>query len=63
MTVSDNGCGLPADFKEGFGLKGIREKALSFGGKLLVESEEDDGCEVKIIIKNGDEDKKELGND
>lgn len=63
LTVSDNGCGLPADFKEGFGLKGIREKALSFGGKLLVESEEDDGCEVKIIIKNGDEDKKELGND
>ena len=58
LTVSDNGCGLPPDFKEGFGLKGIREKATAYGGKLLVESEPDDGCEVKIIIKN-----KESGND
>ncbi|MGN1372978.1 MAG: sensor histidine kinase [Candidatus Coproplasma sp.] len=63
LTVSDNGCGLPSDFKEGFGLKGIREKATAFGGKLLVESEPDDGCEVKIIIKNTNEDKKESGND
>ncbi|MGN0811887.1 MAG: sensor histidine kinase [Candidatus Coproplasma sp.] len=63
LTVSDNGCGLPPDFKEGFGLKGIREKATVFGGKLLVESEPDDGCEVKIIIKNNIEDKKESGND
>ncbi|MGN0806052.1 MAG: sensor histidine kinase [Candidatus Coproplasma sp.] len=63
LTVSDNGCGLPSDFKEGFGLKGIREKATSYGGKLLVESEPDDGCEVKIIIKNNNEDTKELGND
>lgn len=58
LTVSDNGCGLPPDFKEGFGLKGIREKATAYGGKLLVESEPDDGCEVKIIITN-----KESGND
>lgn len=58
LTVSDNGCGLPPDFKEGFGLKGIREKATAYGGKLLVESEPDDGCEVKIIIIN-----KESGND
>lgn len=63
LTVSDNGCGLPSDFKEGFGLKGIREKATSYGGKLLVESEPDDGCEVKIIIKNSNKDKKESGND
>ncbi|MGN0807502.1 MAG: sensor histidine kinase [Candidatus Coproplasma sp.] len=61
LTVTDNGCGLPADFKEGFGLKGIREKATAYGGKLVVESDPDDGCEVKIIIHN--EDTKEFGND
>lgn len=61
LTVSDNGCGLPPDFKEGFGIKGIREKSTSFGGKTLLESEEGDGCEVKIIIKR--EDIKEKGND
>ncbi|MGN1103827.1 MAG: sensor histidine kinase [Candidatus Coproplasma sp.] len=63
LTVSDNGCGLPPDYKEGFGLKGIREKATAYGGKLLVESEPDDGCEVKIIINNNNDDKKESGND
>ncbi len=54
LTVSDNGCGLPKDYKEGFGLKGIREKATAFGGRMIVESEEEDGCEVKIIIKSSD---------
>lgn len=61
LTVSDNGCGLPPDFKEGFGIKGIREKSTAFGGKTLLESEEGDGCEVKIIIKR--EEIKEKGND
>lgn len=51
LTVSDNGCGLPSDFKEGFGMRGIREKATAFGGRTVVESEQDDGCEVTIVIK------------
>lgn len=59
LTVSDNGCGLPNNFKEGFGIKGIREKATAFGGKMMLASEEGDGCEVKIAIKTGIEDKKE----
>ncbi len=51
LTVSDNGCGLPADFKEGFGIRGLREKAAAYGGRMVVESEQDDGCEITIVIK------------
>lgn len=50
LTVSDNGCGLPDNFKEGFGLRGIREKAVNFGGGIVYESECGDGCEIKITI-------------
>ena len=56
LTVSDNGSGLPDDFKEGFGIKGIREKAVRFGGGIIFESEPDDGCEIKINIKSDDGD-------
>ena len=56
LTVSDNGSGLPSDFKEGYGLKGIREKALQFGGGIVYASEPDDGCEIKIRIKSDDAD-------
>ena len=51
LTVSDNGSGLPDDFKEGFGIRGIREKATAFGGGIVFESESGDGCEIKITIK------------
>lgn len=54
LTVSDNGCGLPPDFKEGFGIRGIREKAATYGGRIVVESEQDDGCEVTVVIKIND---------
>ena len=56
LTVSDNGSGLPADFKEGFGLKGIREKAALFGGGVFYESQEGEGVEVTVKINlNGEE--------
>ena len=51
LTVSDNGCGLPQDFKEGFGIRGIREKAAQFGGGIVFESESGDGCEINIKIR------------
>lgn len=55
LTVSDNGCGLPARFEEGFGLKGIREKAVLYGGGVLYESQPDEGLEVTVTIKLGEE--------
>lgn len=54
LTVSDNGCGLPQDFKEGFGIRGIREKAAQLGGGIVFESESGDGCEINIKIKADD---------
>lgn len=54
LTVSDNGGGLPEDFKEGYGLKGIREKAAAFGGGIVYESESGDGCEITITIDRGE---------
>lgn len=55
LTVSDNGGGLPEDFKEGYGLRGIREKAAAFGGGIVYESESGDGCEIKITIERGEQ--------
>jgi signal transduction histidine kinase len=41
ITVSDDGCGfLPASVSEGFGLTGMRERALLLGGELSVTSSE-----------------------
>lgn len=55
LTVSDNGEGLPDDFKEGYGLRGIREKAAAFGGGIVYESERGDGLEIKITIEKGEQ--------
>lgn len=57
LTVSDNGTGLPEDFKEGFGLRGIREKATHFNGNIVYESESGDGCEIRISIKTENNEK------
>ena len=50
LTVSDNGTGLPSGFKEGFGLRGLREKAAGFGGGIVFESEEGEGAEITVSI-------------
>ncbi len=50
LTVSDNGGGLPSDFKEGYGLRGMREKAANFGGGIVFESEEGEGAEIKLYL-------------
>ena len=50
LTVSDNGTGLPPDFKEGFGLRGMREKAVQFGGGIVLESDEGEGAEIRINV-------------
>jgi signal transduction histidine kinase len=50
LTVTDNGTGLSRDFKEGFGIKGMREKAMSFGGSIRYESEDGDGLEMCVAL-------------
>lgn len=57
LLVSDNGAGVKGEIKEGFGLKGIREKAATLNGRCCFTSEEGEGFEVKITFE------KECGND
>ncbi len=53
LLVSDNGCGVCGGAKEGFGLRGIREKVEKLGGRFEFSSEEGEGFEIKIILVNG----------
>ncbi len=50
LLVSDNGCGVNGEIGEGFGLRGLREKAEALGGSLSVTSEENEGFEACIIL-------------
>ena len=56
LLVSDNGVGVKGGFKEGFGLKGMRETAEKLGGSLEIASEEGEGFEVKITVPDKKED-------
>lgn len=49
LLVSDNGTGC-AEVKEGFGLKGIREKAERMGGTCSFSGEDGEGFEVEIAL-------------
>ena len=51
MLLSDNGSGVNmADFKEGFGLSGMRAKAESLGGMVNFSSEEGEGFEIRLSL-------------
>jgi signal transduction histidine kinase len=51
LIVSDNGKGLSENYQEGFGLKGMREKAEELGGRMELIS--DEGCEVDFTLPLG----------
>lgn len=57
LLVSDNGSGVEGKLKEGFGLKGIREKAEKLGGRCSFSSEVGEGFETEITIPAQDKDK------
>ncbi|MBD5583919.1 MAG: sensor histidine kinase [Clostridia bacterium] len=50
MLVSDNGAGVNGKIVEGFGLKGLREKAEKLGGTLSLSSDEGEGFEATITL-------------
>lgn len=50
LLVSDNGEGITGEIKEGFGLRGIREKAEILGGSCSFTSEKGEGFETEIIL-------------
>lgn len=50
ILISDNGCGAGGEIKEGFGLRGVREKAEALGGRCTFSSDADEGFEVEITL-------------
>jgi len=61
MEIKDNGKGFDAEILENegrFGLKGMRERALAIGGKLVIDSQSGRGCVIRFGWKarngNGD---------
>lgn len=50
LLISDNGTGVDGDVKEGFGLKGMREKAEALGGKCEFSGEKGEGFEVSVTL-------------
>src|SRR5260370_4948192 len=52
VSVRDNGAGLPADHKQGFGMLGMRERVLALGGTMTVAST-NQGVTVKATVPCG----------
>jgi two-component system, NarL family, sensor histidine kinase UhpB len=52
VSVRDNGAGLPADHKQGFGMLGMRERVLALGGTMTVAST-NQGVTVEATIPRG----------
>jgi len=50
LLVSDNGSGVADEVKEGYGLKGIRERAEALGGGCRYASEAEEGFETEIYL-------------
>lgn len=53
FLLSDNGTGAGRDFREGFGLSGVRAKAESLGGMVNFSSEEGEGFEIRLSLPAG----------
>ena len=52
VSVRDNGAGLPADHKQGFGMIGMRERVLALGGTMTVAST-NHGVTVEALVPCG----------
>ncbi len=51
FLLSDNGKGLVlSELKEGFGLKGMQERANALGGSLWFETEPEEGFEIHLTL-------------
>jgi two-component system sensor histidine kinase UhpB len=52
VSVRDNGAGLPADHRQGFGMLGMRERVLALGGTMTVAST-NHGVTVEALVPCG----------
>ncbi len=54
LSIADDGCGFDVDQKpKGVGLRSIRERAESVGGRLILQSKPGNGTRIKVIIPVG----------
>jgi len=58
VAVTDDGKGLDADTKRGFGLIGMRERVTALGGQIAFDTEENRGLQVRVLIPLKGSDKK-----
>ena len=50
-TITDNGLGFDQDEKQtGFGLRSIKERTLSLGGRLTIKSTPGEGTLINFVI-------------
>jgi len=50
IDISDDGDGLPADYRPGVGLTSMRERAVELGGRFEIESEPGKGTVVSVLL-------------
>ena len=51
LRVSDNGVGMPDKIRgEGFGLRGLKERAAQLGGELQLETRPGGGSQVYLCL-------------
>jgi two-component system sensor histidine kinase DegS len=50
IGITDNGVGFPEEFREGFGIHGMRERTKELGGTLGVESRINTGTSIIVRI-------------
>jgi two-component system sensor histidine kinase UhpB len=49
LEIADDGRGLDSDAREGAGLRGMRERALSIGAQLDIDSIRDAGVTIRLV--------------
>ncbi len=51
LSIEDNGKGFyPTQNTTGFGLQGMRERAIALGGQFAIQSHPENGCRVSIVL-------------
>jgi signal transduction histidine kinase len=51
LSIEDNGKGFyPTQNTTGFGLQGMRERAIALGGQFTIQSQPDQGCRVLVVL-------------
>ncbi len=53
IKIIDDGVGLPQEAQDnpnGFGLGAMQDRVTAFGGQLTINSQPNEGCEIKVLV-------------